>query len=89
MSGRLRMAVIGPGVGLVRRLGDWVSPGSVALVGRAPISWPAAMIWLITRLPGLVEMASVGPQGEPATLVDEMSAASPEGTPALLAVRTG
>lgn len=75
------------GLRLVRALGDTITPGPVAVLGRLPVPVLAGTLWALTRLPAFVKTVSIAPKDEPAALIDEMASCAPHGTPALAAVR--
>jgi 2-dehydropantoate 2-reductase len=74
------------GLGLVRRLGNSITPAPVAMVSRLPTSLLASLLWTASRL-DVIRKAGAAGYGEPRALIDAMSAAGAGETPALLAVR--
>lgn len=78
---------LGEGLRLVRRLGNRITPGPVAILGRLPVPLLAGTLWTLTRLPAFVAAVSVAPEDEPAALIDEMISCAPHETPALTVTR--
>ena len=74
------------GLRLVRQLGNTITPAPVAVLSRLPIPMVATLLWMLSRVPAIRKLGTVGP-GEPRMLIDAMSAAAPGQTPMLLAVR--
>jgi 2-dehydropantoate 2-reductase len=74
------------GFGVVRALGNSITPSPMGLVSAMPIAMKAWMLWALSRTAMLQKTGAAGP-GEPRTLIDAISAAAPGKTPALLAVR--
>ncbi|MCX4090996.1 ketopantoate reductase family protein [Nocardia sp. alder85J] len=75
------------GLGLVRRLGNTVTPGPIGVLGRLPVPMIATLLWMATRIPAFIRTSSVAPPDEPAVLIDEMISLAPQDIPALRAVR--
>lgn len=74
------------GFGLVRRLGNSITPAPAEVVSRMPTPLVASLLWTASRLDAIRESGAAG-YGEPRALIDAMSAAGAGETPALLAVR--
>lgn len=74
------------GLGLVRQLGNTITPEPVAVLSRLPARVLAAFLWTSSRLEAMRKAGAAG-FGEPRSLIDAMAAAAPGQTPALLAIR--
>ncbi|PCC74952.1 2-dehydropantoate 2-reductase [Nannocystis exedens] len=75
------------GFGLVRRLGNVITPALMVLFSRMPIRLLASLLWSISRSPAIRKSGAAG-FGEPRTLIDAMlAAAAPHELPALRAIR--
>jgi 2-dehydropantoate 2-reductase len=75
------------GFGLVRRLGNTLTPAPMAMLSRLPTPVVAALLWSLSRVAIIRKAAGAAGPSEPRTLIDAMSAAAPGQTPALLAIR--
>ncbi|WP_437678302.1 ketopantoate reductase family protein [Sorangium sp. So ce131] len=74
------------GLGLVRRLGNSITPEPMVILSRLPTPAVATLLWTLSRLPNFRKLGAAGPV-EPRALIDAMDAAAPGQTPALLAIR--
>jgi 2-dehydropantoate 2-reductase len=74
------------GFRMVVRLGNTLTPDSMAKMSRLPVPALAALLWTATRVPSVRRSGAAG-NAEPRALIDAMSAAAPGQIPMLLAVR--
>jgi 2-dehydropantoate 2-reductase len=77
---------MGEGFGLVRGLGNAITPAPMRFVSRLPTPAVAALLWAVSRVPSVRKSGAAGP-GEPRALIDAMNAVAPGQVPRLMAVR--
>jgi 2-dehydropantoate 2-reductase len=75
------------GFGLVRHLGNSITPAPIAIASHSPAPVLAVLLWTLTRLDAFTRTIAIAPADEPRTLIDKMTSTCPGRTPALLAVR--
>jgi 2-dehydropantoate 2-reductase len=75
------------GFRMVVRLGNTLTPASMAAMSRLPLSALAGLLWTATRIPSTRKLGAAG-YAEPRALIDAMSAAAPGQIPTLLAARS-
>lgn len=74
------------GFGVVRQLGNTITPSGMATLSRVPSPVVALFYWSLSRTKVMREVGAPGP-GEARMLIDQMSATSAEQTPELRAIR--
>lgn len=75
------------GLGLVRALGNTITPAPMGVLNWLPTSVVASLLWTVSRVGGVLRQAGAAGFGEPRALIDAMVAAAPGPLPALMAVR--
>jgi 2-dehydropantoate 2-reductase len=74
------------GFGLVRQLGNSVTPSAVSVISRLPPWLATALMWGASRLGAVRDLGAMGPS-EVRQLIDAMTAEAPEENSELLAIR--
>ncbi|WP_201783490.1 ketopantoate reductase family protein [Herpetosiphon geysericola] len=74
------------GFGMVRQLGNTLTPAPIALLSRVPAPIITLLLWVLSRFTFMRTMGAAGPR-EPQMLIDAMRAVAPGQTPMLVHIR--